>query len=172
MPGELYMIELIKADITSLSVDAIVNAANSSLLGGGGVDGAIHAAAGPQLLEACSKLGGCTAGDVKMTPGFNLPAKMILHTVGPVWRGGEDGESAILGSCYEKSLRLGFEKDAISIAFPSISTGIYAYPKRQAAVIALTAMAQFREQYGTIICCCFSDSDLWVYQKVMGVLGM
>lgn len=172
MSGELYMIELIKADITSLSVDAIVNAANSSLMGGGGVDGAIHAAAGPQLLEACSKLGRCTAGDVKMTPGFNLPAKMILHTVGPVWRGGEGGESTVLRSCYEKSLQLGLEKAATSIAFPSISTGVYGYPKRQAAVIALTAMAQFSEQYGTIICCCFSDSDLWIYQKVMGSLGL
>ena len=170
--GGLYMIELIKADITSLSVDAIVNAANSSLMGGGGVDGAIHAAGGPELLEACRKLGGCAAGDVKMTPGFNLPAKMILHTVGPVWRGGEANESAVLSSCYEKSLQLGLEEGATSIAFPSISTGAYGYPKRQAAVIALTVMAQYSEQYETIICCCFSDSDLWIYQKVMGVLGM
>ena len=166
------MIELIKADITSLSVDAIVNAANSSLMGGGGVDGAIHAAGGPELLEACRKLGGCAAGDVKMTPGFNLPAKMILHTVGPVWRGGEANESAVLSSCYEKSLQLGLEEGATSIAFPSISTGVYGYPKRQAAVIALTVMAQYSEQYETIFCCCFSDSDLWVYQKVMGALGM
>jgi len=165
------MIELIKADITSLSVDAIVNAANISLLGGGGVDGAIHAAAGPHLLEACRKLDGCTAGDVKMTAGFNLPVKMILHTVGPVWRGGGDGESAVLKSCYEKTLQLGLEKGATNIAFPSISTGIYAYPKRQAAVIALTAMAPYSEKYESIICCCFSDSDLWIYQKVMGSLG-
>jgi len=166
------MIELIKADITSLSVDAIVNAANSSLMGGGGVDGAIHAAAGPELLEACRKLGGCASGDVKMTPGFNLPAKMILHTVGPVWRGGEANESAVLSSCYEKSLQLGLEEGATSIAFPSISTGAYGYPKRQAAVIALTVMAQYSERYETIICCCFSDSDLWIYQKVMGALEM
>ncbi len=166
------MIELIKADITSLSVDAIVNAANSSLMGGGGVDGAIHSAAGPQLLQACCTLNGCEAGEVKMTPGFNLPAKMIFHTVGPVWRGGGDGESAVLTSCYEKTLQLGLEKGAASIAFPSISTGVYAYPKRQAAVIALTVMAQYSAQYETIICCCFSDSDLWIYQKVRVALGV
>ena len=147
------MIELIKADITSLPVDAIVNAANSSLMGGGGVDGAIHAAAGPELLEACRKLDGCAAGDVKMTPGFNLPVKMILHTVGPVWHGGKDGESTVLSSCYEKSLQLGLELGANSIAFPSISTGVYGYPKRQAAVIALTVMAQYRERFETISCC-------------------
>ncbi len=161
------MIELIKADITSLSVDVIVNAANSSLLGGGGVDGAIHAAAGPQLLQACIKLNGCEAGEVKLTPAFNLPAKCILHTVGPVWHGGEDGESDILASCYEKSLKLGLDEGASSIAFPSISTGVYRYPKRQAAVIALTAMAPYSEKYESLICCCFSDSDLWIYQKVM-----
>lgn len=166
------MIELLKADITCLSVDAIVNAANSSLLGGGGVDGAIHAAAGPQLLQACSKLGGCTAGDVKLTAGFNIPVKMILHTVGPVWGGGNDGESSVLSNCYEKSLMLALEQGANSIAFPAISTGVYGYPKRQAAVIALTAMAQYNERFGTIICCCFSDSDLWIYKKVMVSLGV
>ncbi|NOY16223.1 MAG: O-acetyl-ADP-ribose deacetylase [Gammaproteobacteria bacterium] len=166
----MYMIELIKADLTSLSVDAIVNAANSSLMGGGGVDGAIHASAGPQLLEACRKLGGCQPGDVKMTAGFNLPAKIILHTVGPIWRGGRAGERAVLSCCYEKSLQLGLEEGVTSIAFPSISTGAYGYPKRQAAVIALTAMTQYSERYETIICCCFNDSDLWVYQKVMGTL--
>lgn len=166
------MIELIKADITSLSVDAIVNAANSSLLGGGGVDGAIHAVAGPQLLQACKKLDGCEAGDVKMTPAFNLPAKFILHTVGPVWHGGENGESDVLRSCYEKSLKAGLDQGAASIAFPSISTGVYRYPKRQAAVIALTAMAPYSEKYESLICCCFSDSDLWIYQKVMLALGM
>ncbi|MEA1890156.1 MAG: O-acetyl-ADP-ribose deacetylase [Pseudomonadota bacterium] len=166
------MIELIKADITGLSVDAIVNAANSSLLGGGGVDGAIHAAAGPQLLEACRKLGSCMPGDVKMTPGFGLPVKMILHTVGPVWHGGKEGESDTLASCYKKCLQLGLELGANSIAFPSISTGVYGYPKRQAAVIALTVMAQYSERYETIICCCFSDSDLWIYQKVMLALGV
>ena len=165
------MIEIIKADITGLHVDAIVNAANSSLLGGGGVDGAIHAAAGPALLEACRKLGGCSEGDVKMTPGFDLPVKMILHTVGPRWQGGEADESSILASCYEKCLQMALTEGATTIAFPAISTGIYAYPKRQAAVIALTAIKQYEDRFKTIICCCFSDSDVWIYQKVMDSLG-
>ncbi len=166
------MIEIIKADITGLHVDAIVNAANSSLLGGGGVDGAIHAAAGPALLEACRKLGGCSAGDVKMTPGFDLPARMILHTVGPRWHGGKEGESDVLASCYEKCLQLGISEGARSISFPAISTGLYGYPKRQAAVIALTAMNKYQDRYQSIICCCFSDSDVWIYQKVMDSLGL
>ena len=166
------MIEIIKADITGLHVDAIVNAANSSLLGGGGVDGAIHAAAGPALLEACRKLGGCSAGDVKMTPGFDLPVKMILHTVGPRWHGGKEGESDVLASCYEKCLQLGLSEGARSISFPAISTGLYGYPKRQAAVIALTALNKYQDRYQSIICCCFSDSDVWIYQKVMGSLGL
>ena len=165
------MIEIIKADITGLHVDAIVNAANSSLLGGGGVDGAIHAAAGPALLEACRKLGGCPAGDVKMTPGFDLPARMILHTVGPRWHGGKEGESDVLASCYEKCLSLALSEGARSIAFPAISTGVYGYPKRQAAVIALTAINRYQDKYQSIICCCFSDSDAWIYQKVMDSLG-
>jgi len=166
------MIEIIKADITGLHVDAIVNAANSSLLGGGGVDGAIHAAAGPALLEACRKLGGCSAGDVKMTPGFDLPVKMILHTVGPRWHGGKEGESDVLASCYEKCLQLGLSEGARSISFPAISTGLYGYPKRQAAVIALTALNKYQDRYQSIICCCFSDSDVWIYQKVMDSLGL
>ncbi len=164
------MIELIKADITQLSVDVTVNAANSSLMGGGGVDGAIHAAAGPQLLQAVSKLGGCETGEVEMTPAFNLPAKMIFHAVGPVWHGGGRGEALLLQSCYEKCLNLGREHGATSIAFPAISTGVYGYPKRQAAVIALTAIAKFKEQYEMITCCCYSDSDLWIYQKVVAAL--
>jgi O-acetyl-ADP-ribose deacetylase (regulator of RNase III) len=166
------MIEIIKADITGLHVDAIVNAANSSLLGGGGVDGAIHAAAGPALLEACRKLGGCSAGDVKMTPGFDLPVKMILHTVGPRWHGGKEGESDVLASCYEKCLQLGISEGARSISFPAISTGLYGYPKRQAAVIALTAINRYQDRYQSIICCCFSDSDVWIYQKVMDSLDL
>lgn len=166
------MIEIIKADITGLHVDAIVNAANSSLLGGGGVDGAIHAAAGPALLEACRKLGGCSAGDVKMTPGFDLPARMILHTVGPRWHGGKEGESDVLASCYEKCLQLGISEGARSISFPAISTGLYGYPKRQAAVIALTAINRYQDRYQSIICCCFSDSDVWIYQKVMDSLDL
>ena len=166
------MIEIIKADITSLHVDAIVNAANSSLLGGGGVDGAIHAAAGPALLEACRALGGCPEGEVRVTPGFELPAKMILHTVGPHWQGGHAGEDRILGRCYQQCLESGLDEGAASIAFPAISTGVYGYPKRQAAVIALTAMGRYQDKYQRIICCCFSDSDAWIYQKVMQALGM
>ena len=166
------MIEIIKADITTLPVDAIVNAANSSLLGGGGVDGAIHAAAGPALLEACRALGGCPEGEVRVTPGFDLPAKMILHTVGPHWQGGAVGEDRILASCYENCLQRGLDEGANSIAFPAISTGVYGYPKRQAAVIALTAINRYQDQYQRIICCCFSDSDVWIYQKVMASLGL
>ena len=166
------MIEIIKADITQLHVDAIVNAANSRLLGGGGVDGAIHAAAGPALLDACRKLGGCAAGEVKVTPGFDLPAKMVLHTVGPQWQGGNSGESKVLTSCYEKCLQLGLSEGAATIAFPAISTGIYGYPKRQAAVIALTTMQAYEDRYEKIIACCFSDSDFWIYHKVMASLEM
>jgi O-acetyl-ADP-ribose deacetylase (regulator of RNase III) len=166
------MIEIIKADITGLHVDVLVNAANSSLLGGGGVDGAIHAAAGPALLEACRKLAGCPEGKVKMTPGFNMHARLILHTVGPRWQGGKKGESAVLASCYESCLQLALKEGARSIAFPAISTGVYGYPKRQAAVIALTVISRYQHKFESIICCCFSDSDVWIYQKVMDSLAM
>jgi O-acetyl-ADP-ribose deacetylase (regulator of RNase III) len=164
------MIEIIKADITGLNVDAIVNAANSSLLGGGGVDGAIHAAAGPELLDACRKLGGCQPGDVKMTPGFALPARIVLHTVGPVWQGGGNGESETLRSCYEKSLQMALRENVRTIAFPAISTGVYGYPKRQAAAIALETMRLYEDRFESIICCCFSDSDAWIYRKVLDSL--
>jgi len=166
------MIEIIKADITHLQVDAIVNAANSSLLGGGGVDGAIHMAAGPALLDACRKLDGCPEGEVKVTPGFDLPAKMVLHTVGPQWQGGEAGESSILTRCYENCLKRGLSEGARTIAFPAISTGIYGYPKRQAAVIALSTMQPYKDSYEKIFVCCFSDADVWIYQKVMASLKL
>ena len=161
------MIEIIKADITSLAVDAIVNAANNSLLGGGGVDGAIHAAAGPQLLESCREIGGCPTGEARITPGFLLPARWVIHTVGPVWQGGGSGEPELLRSCYINSLQLAVENKVQSIAFPSISTGVYGYPKRQAAVIATAAMREYERRIERIICCCFSDSDAWIYRKVM-----
>ncbi len=161
------MIEIIKADITSLAVDAIVNAANNSLLGGGGVDGAIHAAAGPQLLESCRVIGGCPTGEARITPGFLLPARWVIHTVGPVWQGGGSGEPELLRSCYINSLQLAVENKVQSIAFPSISTGVYGYPKRQAAVIATTAMREYERRIERIICCCFSESDAWIYHKVM-----
>lgn len=162
------MIEIIKADITRLEVDAIVNAANSGLLGGGGVDGAIHAAAGPELLAACREIGGCPTGEARITPGFLLPARWVIHTVGPVWQGGQSGEAELLRECYINSLRLALQHAVQTIAFPAISTGVYGYPKRQAAVIATTAMREYEDRLERIICCCFSDSDAWIYRKVLG----
>jgi len=162
------MIRLVKGDITKLEVDAIVNAANSTLLGGGGVDGAIHRAAGPELLAACRSLGGCATGEAKITPGFKLPAKWVIHAVGPVWHGGAKGEAALLERCYRHSLDLALEHRITTIAFPAISTGVYGYPKADAAKIALKVMGEYESRFDEIICCCYSDGDLDVYAQLQG----
>lgn len=159
------MIEIIVADITTLHVDVIVNAANESLLGGGGVDGAIHRAAGPELLAFTRTLGGCPTGQAKISPGFRLPAKWIVHAVGPVWHGGDRGEAGLLEDAYRSSFHLALEKNARSIAFPAISTGVYAYPKDKAARIALGVMREYEKDFGRIVVCCFSEADASVYRK-------
>lgn len=164
------MVQIQQGDITKLQVDAIVNAANSSLLGGGGVDGAIHRAAGPELLEACRPLGGCPTGEARITPGFRLPARWVIHTVGPVWQGGDAGEPELLRACYRNSLELALQRDARSIAFPAISTGVYGYPKQPAAQIALQEMKAFESRFDTIIACCFSEADAELYRRVMAGL--
>lgn len=153
------MIEVVKGDITTERTEAIVNAANSSLLGGGGVDGAIHRAAGPELVQACRLLGGCQVGEAKATDGFGLPARWIIHTVGPHWRGGTDGEDVELASCYRSSLAVAASLGATSIAFPAISTGIYGYPVDQAAKVAVGAVASADPQIATIRFVCFDDAN-------------
>ncbi len=163
-------IRAIRADIATLDVDAIVNAANSSLLGGGGVDGAIHRAAGPQLLEACRELGGCATGDAKITPGFRLPARYVIHAVGPVWRGGSHGEPGLLASCYRKSLELAVAHRLRSIAFPGISTGAYGYPVEEAAPLAVATVREFideRDAPDDVVFCCFSGRDRALYESLL-----
>ena len=161
------MLTIVQADITRLEVDAIVNAANSSLLGGGGVDGAIHRAAGPELLEACRKLGGCRTGEAKITPGFKLPAKWVIHTVGPVWHGGERQEAELLQACYQNALDLAEQHGIRRIAFPGISTGVYGFPINQAAEIAVGVMQQRLPQFDEIIACCFSSDNVEVYRAIV-----
>ena len=165
--------EVILNDITKLKVNAIVNAANSSLLGGGGVDGAIHRAAGKELVMECRSLGGCKVGDAKLTKGYNLPAHFIIHTVGPVWQGGNNGEPELLANCYRKCIQIGVEQKFESLAFPCISTGIYGYPKDKAAEVAVKTCSEELENSSykisslNIIFCCFGQDDYDIYQQIL-----
>jgi O-acetyl-ADP-ribose deacetylase (regulator of RNase III) len=164
-------LEPIRGDITRLSVDAIVNAANSSLLGGGGVDGAIHRAAGPELVEACRKLHGCATGDAKATPGFRLPSKWVFHTVGPVWNGGRHKEDELLASCYRRCLELAREPRVRSIAFPAISTGIYSFPPERAANIAIETVQAHIEDSDVeqVQFVCFNDETFKIYERLLSI---
>ena len=166
-------IEICKGDITELTVDAIVNAANSSLLGGGGVDGAIHRAAGPKLVEECRAIGGAATGDVAVTRGYELPAQYVFHAVGPVWRGGSSGEDFLLASCYLRSMSLAAERGIRTIAFPAISTGAYGFPLERATDIAIgsvkSALSE-TDQIDKVVFCCFSDDDLATYRSVADLL--
>lgn len=161
---------LYKGDITQLEVDAIVNAANSSLLGGGGVDGAIHRAAGKELLEACEKMNGCPTGEARITAGFQLPAKYVIHTVGPIYKPGDADQSIQLRNCYLNSLKLAVQYNCMSIAFPNISTGVYGYPKEEAAEIAIQAVQDFLEEYKgqlEVVFCVFDEENFGVYREVL-----
>lgn len=158
----------VHADITTLAVDAIVNAANSTLLGGGGVDGAIHRAAGPELLAECRLLHGCQTGDAKITRGYRLPARYVIHTVGPVWQGGTRGEPELLAACYRRSLEVARENHVATLAFPGISTGVYGYPVELAAQVAVTTVTSTAtDGIEEIIFCCFSENDRKIYQHLL-----
>lgn len=163
------MIRIIKSDITKLKLDCIVNAANKSLLGGGGVDGAIHSAAGPKLLEECRKLGGCKSGEAKITNGYNLPAKYVIHTVGPIY-GSTPNEKKVLKNCYMNSLNIAKSKNLKSIAFPSISTGVYGYPKKEAAMIAISSIKEWKKKNNyniNVIICCFDNLTEEIYSDLL-----
>jgi O-acetyl-ADP-ribose deacetylase (regulator of RNase III) len=166
-------IRIVRGDITTLDVDAVVNAANTTLLGGGGVDGAIHYAAGPELLEECRHLGGCPTGEARITRGHALKARWVIHTVGPVWKGGGRGEAKLLATCYESSLMLAMDRKLKSIAFPAISTGAYAYPLKEATEIAIASVTNFTLQtdvFDEILFCCYSGEDFAMYKKLLGAI--
>jgi O-acetyl-ADP-ribose deacetylase (regulator of RNase III) len=165
----MIQLEIVRDDITRLAVDAIVNAANTRLSGGGGVDGAIHRAAGPELLQASLALGGCHTGDAKSTPGFALPAKWVFHTVGPVWCGGSHNEEALLTSCYRRCLELAAVHDAKTIAFPAISTGVYGFPRQRAAEIAVQTVGELADASGVerVIFCCFDAETASIYNMLL-----
>ena len=164
------MLRVIEADITTLALDAIVNAANETLLGGGGVDGAIHRAAGPKLSEACKAIGGCPTGQARITEGFDLPSKWVIHAVGPRWHGGNSGEPELLESCYDNAFKLAIENRIRTIAFPGISTGIYGYPKEAAAKIAVSVMRRYEDEFEEIVSCCFGTEDKVIYEKTLEIV--
>jgi O-acetyl-ADP-ribose deacetylase (regulator of RNase III) len=163
-------LSVVFGDITTLKVDAVVNAANTTLLGGGGVDGSIHHAAGPELLEECRRIGGCPTGEARITSGYRLPAKRIIHTVGPIWKGGTKGEAELLAACYVNSLRLAIELQLSTVAFPSISTGAYAFPLELAAPIAVSTVRDFVSAnvgLDEVFFCCYSRGDFAIYKKLV-----
>ncbi len=174
MPADTAPLSVIVADITTLALDAIVNAANESLMGGGGVDGAIHRAAGPELLEECRQIGGCPTGEARITRGYRLPARHIIHTVGPVWRGGDKDEPELLASAYRSSIALARRHALRSIAFPAISTGIYGFPADQAAEIAVATLAEAAAEepqaFDTIVFCCFSEASATHHRSALAGL--